>query len=121
MYATSASGANDSAYFTGAASGNVFTANTAYSYMYGPGYLNEVLGFKSVSATGASTDTASLYDGSGTNTYFATGFGGSLVSGSITEAETGFGYVNIVQSLGTFDTATTKSLAFSLTKVGTWH
>ncbi len=121
VYATSASGANDSAYFTGAASGNVFTANTAYSYMYGPGYLNEVLGFKSVSATGASTDTASLYDGSGTNTYFATGFGGSLVSGSITEAETGFGYVNIVQSLGTFDTATTKSLAFSLTKVGTWH
>ena len=121
VYATAATGANDSAYFSGAASGNVFTANTAYSYMYGPGYLNEVLGFHTVSATGSSTDTASLYDGVGTNTYSAQGTGGNLAVGSIVEAATGFGYVNIVQSLGSFDQAITNGITFSLNQVGTWH
>ncbi len=121
VFATAAAGANDSAYFFGASSGNVFTANTAYSYMYGPGYLNEAVGFKTVSATGSATDTASLYDGSGSNTYSAQGAGGSLAAASIIEAETGFGYVNIIQSQGSFDTALANGITFSLNKVGTWH
>ncbi len=121
VFATAGQGANDSAYLSGAAQGNVFTSNTAYSYMYGPGYLNEALGFKTVSATGAAGDTASLYDGPGTNTYSAQGAGGNLSVGSLVEAETGFGFVNIVQSLGSSDTVVNNGITFTLNKVGNWH
>ncbi len=94
---------------------------TAFRFMNGTGFLNEALGFRTVSATGSKTDTATFYDGPGTNTYnghFATG---SLTVGSLVYSQTGFGFVNIVQSQGSFDQAIDSALTFSLNKVGTWH
>ena len=121
VYASAGTGAKDTAYLSGAASGNVFMANTSTSYMFGPSYLNQVSGYNTVAATGSLADTANLYDGTGTNTFNGQGSVGTLVDGSLSESATGFGYVNIISILGSSDKAVVGTLAYTLTKSGTWH
>ncbi len=121
VQARSGTGANDTAYLFGGANNNVFTANSSYSYMYGLGYLNEAVGFKAVSAIGSASDTATLYDAAGVNTFTGQGPTGQLAAADVTYSAAGFGYVNIVQSLGSYDTALTDAITFALKKVGVWH
>lgn len=120
--ATSAANATDVSYMFGNTNGgNVFTSNPSYGYMYGTGFVNEAIGFKSVTATGSKTDTASLYDGLGTNVFSGQGSSGSFVNGGLSYDMIGFGYLNIVSSNGTNDEASESSITYTLTKYGIWH
>ncbi len=121
VHVTSKAGTTDAAYLYGAASGNTFNGSNYESYLYGTGYLNDVIGFKQVIATGTSTDTATLNDGVGTNTFIGQGASGALTVGSFSYEATNFGFVSIVQNLGSSDQAIVNSITFSLTRVGTWH
>ncbi len=121
VHVTSKAGTTDAAYLYGAASGNTFNGSNYESYLYGTGYLNDVIGFKQVIATGTSTDTATLNDGVGTNTFIGQGASGALTVGSFSYEATNFGSVTIVQDQGSFDQALLSPISFTLTKVGTWH
>ncbi len=86
----------------------------------GTGYLNEALGFKSVSATGTSGDTASLYEGAGANTYSSQRAVGTLAAGSISYTQNSFGFVNIVAGSGSSDSLNLGNLTYNLNKAGNW-
>lgn len=83
--------------------------------------MNNAIGFKSVTATGSSTDTATLYDGPGNNTFSGNTIYGTLSNVTTSYGTKQFGFVNIVASEGAFDQALVGSINYTLTKYGTWH
>jgi hypothetical protein len=75
-----------------------------------------------VNATGNSngTDTANVYDDTGSNALVAQGNNATLTTAVNTVSVTQFGKVNAFQTLGTNDTVHQQSIDFALQTVGNW-
>jgi hypothetical protein len=75
-----------------------------------------------VNATGNAngTDTANLYDYTGTNALVAQGNNATLTTGVNTVSATQFGKVNAYQTMGTSDTVHEQSVDFALQTIGNW-
>jgi hypothetical protein len=73
-----------------------------------------------VNITGGSSDTANLYDSTGTNVLVAQGNKATLTTPVNTVGVTQFGKVNAFQTAGTSDKAHQQSIDFALQTIGNW-
>jgi hypothetical protein len=89
----------------------------------GSSFLNDAISFRHVIAyaINGGTNSATLNDSSGNDTFTGSGNTGTLTLGTTpSESETvnGFSNVNIVSSQGGLDTATIGSIFYQLSKTG---
>jgi hypothetical protein len=90
--------------------------------LVGVGYVNDAIGFKSVTAykTAGSTDSAVLYDTPSNDVFSGQGGSGTMTTPSASYGVAGFG-VQTVSSQGGYDQAFISSLLYALTESGPWH
>ena len=109
----------DTATLTSTGNGTLVGTTTYTTLTVGSVSL-EVAEYAAVTATGTSSDTAYLYDGSGSNTLTASGNNAKLSTPTNSYSVTGFGTVLAEQTSGTDDVKNVASIDFTLQTVGTW-
>ncbi len=92
---------------------NTYYANSSQAIMAVPSQV-------SATDSAGGTDTADLYDATGTNALVGQGSKATLTTPISTVVVTSFGTVNAYQTAGTSDTVQQQSVDFTLATVGNW-